>query len=317
MRTNPYTLIGTNNSMQVNTAKELMRNANLDWKVKLENVIADTGNGFIEIPDRFATVKYGENPSVLSVVGTRYKVFQNQDIFGALDDIVGSGAARYGAAGELDGGKVVWTVLELPNNISINGDKHNAYVVARTSHDGSSPFQLTPMVNRLSCTNQINAAMLDGKKKGLYYSLRHSTNNFIDPDNIKSVFKIIDTDIEKYSTVSNWLIGNSFNDGEFSRFLQKVYPMPAKIEFASEELLSTGERIVKSKVLKSRDRAMLVWNGETGTQENIANTMFAAFQTIVEAEDHFSRKAEKQSERLILGKDVSVKSRALQLLGVR
>jgi phage/plasmid-like protein (TIGR03299 family) len=316
-RRNPYTIIGTHSEYEVNSAHDLMVKAGLDWKVTLENVFIKGQTQDVEVPDRYATVKWnGAGAEPLAVVGSRYKVLQNSEIFSCLDDIVNNSDARYGAAGELKGGNVVWTTIELPANVTVGDDPHNAYVIARTSHDGSLPFQMTPVVNRLSCTNQINAAMMSGKAKGIYYRVKHSPNSSINVNDIRQAFKIMNEDVQKYASVSTYLRSIEFSNEEFKNFIKRVYPLPSKIEFSPYEMLSAGERTSKTRVERNRLSALNVWIGETNTQHNIKNTKFGAFQAIVEATDHFSKSYSKQAGKMILGTDIAVKSRALQLLGV-
>lgn len=299
------------------TASELMVRNNLDWNVSLNDVYASGSFDPIKINNRFATVKTDRNgnETVLSVVGSRYRVFQNSDIFSTLDAVVGSGDARYGSAGELDGGKVVWSVLSLPDNVNVGKDEHSAYVVARTSHDGSTPFQLVPMINRLACTNQINALMLSQKQKGLYYSVRHTQNSVIDPQDIKAVFGIIREDVKRYTNISNWLVGESFSAEEFTQFTKVVYPMSSIIEHTPVNMLSPGQLRTRTSVLRNRFNALNIFNGlEGNTLNGIENTKFAAFQSIVEVSDHYSKNASKQEDKILLGKDTNIKSRALSLL---
>jgi phage/plasmid-like protein (TIGR03299 family) len=247
-----------------------MKQAGLDWKVTLENVYTTGDTGVLEVPDRYATVKWNEGRiQPLAIVGSRYKVLQNDEIFSCLDDIVNNSDARYGAAGELKGGNVVWATIELPANITVGDDPHNAYVIARTSHDGSMPFQMTPVVNRIGCTNQINAAMMSGKAKGIYYRVKHSPNSSINPDDIRKAFRIMNEDVQKYATVSSFLRSIEFSNEEFKNFIKRVYPLPSKIEFSPYEMLSAGERTSKTRVERNRLSAWNVWIGETDTQHNI------------------------------------------------
>ena len=313
---NPFSIIGTHCEYEVNTAHDLMKQAKLDWGVTLEDIYIQSDDG-VQVPDRYATVKWLEGEAYpLAVVGSRYKVMQNSEIFSCLDDIVSNSDARYGAAGELKGGNVVWATIELPANISVGDDPHNAYVIARTSHDGSTPFQMTPVINRLNCTNQINAAMMSGKSRGIYYRVKHSPNSSINVNDIRHAFKIMNEDVHKYATVSSYLRSIEFSNEEFKNFIKRVYPLPSKIEFSPYEMLSAGERTSKTRTDRSRASAWNVWIGETDTQHNIKNTKFAAFQSIVEATDHFSKNYTKQAGKMILGTDIPIKSRALQLLGV-
>jgi phage/plasmid-like protein (TIGR03299 family) len=308
-----------NHEQEIYSATDLMNKSNLDWKVSLNPVYAAGSFDPVPIDDKFATVKTTSNgeESVLSVVGGRYKVFQNSEIFSSLDPLVESGITKYGAAGELGGGKTVWAVLQFSSEISIGNDPHAAYILARTSHDGSTPFQLAPMINRISCTNQINAKFQEAKKNNSYYSIRHTTNSVVDFDTIKSVFNVIREDIKHYTDISSWLLNQSFDDGEFRRFLGRVYPMPSIIQDTAYDLLSPAQRRVHSSIIAARGRAQFIWDGGTGTQTGIAGTKFAAFQTIIEEADHGAATMDgfyRQERKIITGKDLPIKNRAYELL---
>lgn len=308
----PWARIGTKNETQATTAVGLMSQAGLDWRVNLEEIETTSG---LQINDRFATVKVnGDDSTVLSVVGSRYNVIQNAEVFSCLDDVVGSGEARYAAAGELGGGKVVWTVLALPQDVNVGSDPHNAFILARSSHDGSTPFQITPIVQRLNCTNQINLMMFKGRATQQYYSIRHTTNSTINVNDVRLALNVVRENMNEYVDVSNWLVSQKMNDQEFSNFSKVVYPLSAKIEFSSDDLLSASEKRMRTAVLRNRQRAMTVWIGDTDTQHNIYGTKFGAFQAIVEVSDHYAKSKDKQAEKSLLGKDIVVKQRALELL---
>jgi phage/plasmid-like protein (TIGR03299 family) len=302
----------------IQSASDLMRINNLDWDVTLNNVYASGRFDIIDIPNKFATVKTTKDghESILSVVGSRYKPLQNTEIFSALDPIVETGEYQYGKAGELSGGKTVWAMIKLPEPLDVGGDEHMGYVIARTSHDGTSPFQLTPMMNRIACTNQINAMMMDGKKRGLYYSVRHTTNSYIDHKAIQLMFKNIKPSFNNYISISNILKGQSFADNDFQNFIRMVYPIPAHILNSNPDMLTPGQLRSRNRVLGLRASALKVWSGETGTMDGIVGTKFGAFQAIVEVADWNNSKRDKVESNIILGKDTDIKQRALELLKV-
>ena len=149
-RRNAYSIIGE--EVSATSAVDAAQQAGLDWNVSLADVQAlalnDKGVSTIEVPNTFATIRTNKDggQSVLGTVGGRYKVFQNGEMFSALDALVDSGDARYAYAGEVKGGAQVYMVLELPEGVKIQGDEHKAYLVARTSHDGSTALQIAPSI---------------------------------------------------------------------------------------------------------------------------------------------------------------------------
>lgn len=316
----PWQIISDKQTFEGTSARQIMREAGLDWTVSLEDVYTTSNRddfGLLNIPNRFATVRTNadDTQSALAIVGSRYKVMQNEEVFSSLDFLVDSGEARYASAGELAGGAVVWTVMELPASVMISNDPHAGYLLVRTSHDGSNAFQIAPIISRLSCTNQMNAAFANAGMKGGLYSLKHTTNSKIDLSDIRKVINLTYKDFDTYSSMSRNLISRSFSDMEFKNFSNKVFPLASKIEFSNDELLSAAEKRTRAAVMRNRNNAWAVWTNKTGTQENLSGTKFGALHAIIEVADHFSRSDEKASSKVLLSKDGKYKQRALELLG--
>ena len=310
----PWKLINDSHVSNANSAKEVMQLAGLDWTVSLHDVSVEHETGLLEVPGKFATVRTNKDgtASALSVVGGRYNIFQNDEIFSSLDYLIDSGEARYSAAGDIDGGKIVWMVMELPDSVKIAGDEHAGYLLARTSHDGSTAFQIAPIISRLSCTNQMNAAFADADKRGGLYSLKHTQNNVVRVEDIRNIIKVMYKDFSVYEDMAHEFMGQGMNDGEFKNFIRKVYPMSSKIEFSSDELLSPAEKRTRAAVERNRSNAWLVWTGDT--QDNLRYSKFGALHAVVEVADHYSRSYEKASSKILLSKDGAVKQKAIQLL---
>ena len=150
-RRSAYRIIGE--AVTATSAKDAAQQAGLDWHVQLADVqalaVTNDGVNTLEVPSTFATVRTNKDAtqSVLGTVGGRYKVFQNEEMFSGLDALVDSGDARYAFAGEVRGGAQVYMVLELPNEVKIANDPHSCYLVARTSHDGSTALQISPSIH--------------------------------------------------------------------------------------------------------------------------------------------------------------------------
>lgn len=313
------------------SAEAVASQANLDWTVSLQPISAqyvipseDGDNHILNLPveDKFATVKTtmdGATPRVLGVVGSRYGVVQNAEMFSALDFLVDSGEARYTAAGEIDGGRQVYMVMELPQEVRIANDPHAAYLLARTSHDGSTSLQITSVINRLACTNQINSSFLGNKKANVAtYTLRHTSNAVVRVEDIRRKLNVIYNDIRKYEQIANHLLDIKLDDELTKRFFESVWELDSKIEKSPIDMLSQGEKRAKTIALTARNTAWDIYNGVTGTQEELRGTGYGAFHAVVEYADWFSSKDETlRAERTLLGSTDAVKNRALELLGVR
>lgn len=314
-RRNAYSIIGE--QVTATSAKDAAQQAGLDWHVQLADVqalaVSNDGVNTLEVPSTFATVRTNKDAtqSVLGTVGGRYKVFQNDEMFSGLDALVDSGDARYAYAGEVKGGAQVYMVLELPNEVKIANDPHACYLVARTSHDGSTALQISPSVTRLRCTNQIAGIFA----KAGTYTLRHTTNAEFKIEDIRRIIPVTYEGIKAYELIGNKLINEKLTDAEVDAIFKKMWDLPSIIEQTPYGMLSAGQKRQFNAATVARATARNIYRGETGTQEELRGTRFGAFQAIVEYADHFSHKAESvRAERIITGSADRIKSKALALL---
>ncbi len=298
------------------SAQDAAQQAGLDWHVSLAELeaisVSDDGVSRLEVPDTFGTVRTNKDgsQSVLGTVGSRYKVFQNGEMFSALDALVDSGEARYANAGELRGGAQVWMLLELPREVKIKDDPHAAYLLARTSHDGSCSLGVTPLVNRLFCSNQISGIF----RKETKYSLHHTTNARLQVEQMRSMLDVIYTGIETYEVIADKLLNESVSDYQVEGIFRRMWTLPSTIEHTPYNKLTTGERRTYNRVMDSRNTALNIYQNSS-TQENIRGTKFGAFQAIVEYLDWNSHKSEAtRAERVIAGKYDRLKSKALDVV---
>jgi phage/plasmid-like protein (TIGR03299 family) len=298
------------------SAQDAAQQAGLDWHVSLAELeaisVSDNGVSRLQVPSTFGTVRTNKDgsQSVLGTVGTRYKVFQNGEMFSALDSLVDSGEARYANAGELRDGAQVWMLLELPREVKIADDPHAAYLLARTSHDGSCSLGVTPLVNRLFCSNQISGIF----RKNCKYSLHHTTNARLNVEQMRSMLQVIYTGIETYELVADKLLNVQVSDNKVEDIFKKMWTLPSLVEKTPYFKLSTGERRTFNRVQDARNTAMNIYQ-YSSTQENIKGTAFGAFQAIVEYLDWNSHKSEAtRAERVIAGKYDRLKSKALDLV---
>lgn len=314
-RRTAHSIIGS--SVSSDSAVGAMHEAGLDWTVGLEGIVTESG---LTVPARFATVKtkvtlndegVTSESSVLGVVGTRYHVLQNAEIFSALDTLVDSGEARYSVAGELDGGATVWTVMDLPRDVRIEGDPHSASLLARTSHDGSSSLQIVPIIERLRCTNQIAMKLRGAKSR---YTLRHTKDARINVQQMREMLGIVYAEIQEYEDLATHLQTVKISDFRASELLGQIFPMPPSVEGRLFGLTS-GERRQQTSTLEKRRSVMRIYDGATGTQDEWMGTGYGLYQAVIEHADHFSKgNVYKRAERTFTGKTDALKVRALEAI---
>lgn len=297
-------------AVEATSAAQVAQQAGLDWTVSLSDMHTEQ---FMHVPKKQAVVKkHNGKESVIGVVGNKYKVFQNSEVFGSLDGLIDSGEARYAAAGEYDDGAKVWMLMSLPKEMEIKGDPHAAFLLAKTSHDGSSSVVLRPIIERLWCSNQINR-IFKAKNKAHTYTLRHTQNAVLSVSDMRNILDLTYSSIDMYSDLANHLIQREADLAKATAYFKKVWALPTKIEQSPLHLLSKGEKNAKSRALNARQKALAIYS-DSPTQENIRNTEFGLWQAVVEYADHHTHR--DASIATLAGRNDGVKLRALELLSI-
>ena len=307
-------------AVEATSASEVASQAGLDWSVSLHDIEANyqiPGNesvSRIPVENKKAVIKttpMGET-SAIGVVGNRYKVFQNAEIFGALDNLIDSSGMRYAAAGEYDGGGKVWMLMETPMEMTIANDPHAAFLLAKTSHDGSSSVIIRPIIERLFCMNQINK-IYKGKNK-YTYQLSHTTNATLSISEISNIIQLSYDMANDYTQLADMLLAKEASHEHAKNYFKRVFPLPSKIEEVRYDLLSTGEKKQYTRAIQARETAFNIY-AASPTQENIRNTEFGMWQAVIEWAD-YNAKGKNLALRAISGTSDNIKTRALELLGV-
>ena len=307
-------------AVEATSASEVASQAGLDWSVSLHDIEANyqvPGNesvSRIPIDNKKAVIKttpMGET-SAIGVVGNRYKVFQNAEIFGALDNLIDSSGMRYAAAGEYDGGGKVWMLMETPMEMTIANDPHAAFLLAKTSHDGSSSVIIRPIIERLFCMNQINK-IYRGKNK-YTYQLSHTTNAQLSISEISNIIQLSYDMANDYTALADMLLAKEASHEHAKNYFKRVFALPPKVEGVPYDMLSLGEKKQQSRATQARNIAFDIY-ANSPTQENIRDTEFGMWHAVVEWAD-YNAKGKNLALRAISGTSDNIKTKALELLGV-
>lgn len=137
---------------QFSTTRAAMADAGLDWTVKLGDMTAFLPDGSpIGVPSHRA-VQRTDTGKILGVVSPRYTPVQNRRLAEFTDVLVDASNGNRSAMGEAFGGSRVYTVTKLGDIDSPDGGL-GSFLVAATSHDGSSSMYVTVVNVRWACTN--------------------------------------------------------------------------------------------------------------------------------------------------------------------
>jgi phage/plasmid-like protein (TIGR03299 family) len=212
------------------STQEMLELANLqDWNVRLEEVeppatLTSDKNYFYVV--RNNPVIENQN-DVLGIVGERYNVLQNEQLFDFADAMLDGG--RWETAGSLRGGRVVFGSLALDRETVLDpdgvADKINTYLLVNTSHDGSISIQASVTPVRVVCANTLNFALRSVKQT---FKIRHTQTANGKVQSAKTALGIANAYMDDFSVMANKMIQTELSAKQFNDILLTAYPKPDK-----------------------------------------------------------------------------------------
>jgi phage/plasmid-like protein (TIGR03299 family) len=228
--------LGTVFTEEKNT-NEMLVAANLNgWNVRLEDM---------PIPSHLTSDKAYQyvvrtNPTtdtptdVLGVVGERYHVLQNEDLFSFGDNIL-DGGGRWETAGSIKGGRVVFGSLALeretvldPNGVA---DKVKTYLLINTSHDGSIAIQASITPVRVVCANTLNLALNRTRKKDgvkQSFKIRHTQTANGKVQIARETLGMANKYMDEFDKMAHAMISKEISAKDFNDIILAAYPKPEK-----------------------------------------------------------------------------------------
>jgi phage/plasmid-like protein (TIGR03299 family) len=279
------------------TTSEMLQAANLhNWNVRLEDM---------PIPAHLTSDKEYQyvvrtNPAdnsqtdVLGVVGERYHVLQNEDLFSFGDNIL-DGGGRWETAGSLKGGRVVFGALALeretvldPNGVA---DKVKTYLLINTSHDGSIAIQASITPVRVVCANTLNIALNTTKKKNgikQTFKIRHTQTANGRVAVARETLGMANSYMDKFDIMAKAMIEKEITANDFNKIILTAYPKPN-----DEAKASTTKWTNKVDTLND------IYTGEFNGM--IAGNAWGAFNALTERLDWYRSARKGNNESILSG----------------
>ncbi len=216
------------------------------------------------IPNQFATVRTDNNVP-LGIVGSKYHVIQNHEAFSFIDSIIGEGQADYETVGCLGQGETVFITCKLKEEMVINKDIIDKYLLLSMSHDGSSSINVMFTPIRVVCNNTLSLAL---KAKSNKFTIRHTKNAKDKLEYAKKVLGIVDRETHTYKEAFGHLANIHVKDSDVPKIIKSAFKIKED-EFG--DISSRSSTIVRD-VLKYYDIGV--------GQENIKGTAWGVFNGI-------------------------------------
>ena len=306
--------LGTVFTEEKNTA-EMLEAANLsNWNVRLEDM---------EIPSHLTSDKNYQyvirtNPTdetqtdILGVVGERYHVLQNEDLFSFGDNIL-DGGGRWETAGSIRGGRVVFGSLALERETVLDpsgvADKVKTYLLINTSHDGSIAIQASITPVRVVCANTLNLALGSIKKKNgikQSFKIRHTQTANGKVQIARETLGLANAYMDEFDKMAKAMIEKEVSAKSFNDIILAAYPKP--------------EKDAKGAIKKWENKVNLINDIYTGEFNGmIAGNAWGAFNALTERLDWYRSARGGNNESILAaasGFDATINAEKNRLLKV-
>jgi phage/plasmid-like protein (TIGR03299 family) len=241
--------------------------------------------------------------AILGTPSETYQIFQNSEMVDIIDAIGGGGVMEYETAGALGNGSVVWIMARIPDlSYSIKGDQMTQYLLAKTSHDGSSALILCPTLIRVVCQNTMRAAM--HARKGVV--AKEGDNNVAAGFSIKHTVNMKDMVAKATDALKATVDLNRFSR-ELHTALAEVPATPPMVEEVFNFVANGGKAATDGKAISDkakvqrdnkRQQLRLLMSSPSNQTPATMGTAFGLMQTVGEYVDHFAptRKTDGRTE---------------------
>ena len=259
-----------------------------NWNVRLSPVadyIPESWNDTSDSQLVIRTNPFNNETDVLSTVGSRYKVVQNEELFSFADNIL-DGSCAWESAGSLKKGKVVFGSLTIPREMVLDpqgsNDKTKLYLIVWTSHDGSVAVQAAITPVRVVCQNTLNLAMHSAKQS---FKIRHTQTAEGKIQIARETLGLTLGYFDIFEKEAQELFKQEITDKEFNDIVLAAYPKPA------QDASKLAKTKWDNKVVLLND---LYFNSPTNA--NIKGTKWGAFNALTERLDYFRPTRKNNSE---------------------
>jgi phage/plasmid-like protein (TIGR03299 family) len=277
-------LFDENEHVNTNTMLDSAKLSN--WGIQLED---------IAIPDGYRTDKtnyfvtrtnpFDNGKDILAIVGSKYQVVQNEQLFEFGDNLL-DGGASWESAGSIKGGRIVFGSLVVPKEITLDAqganDKTITYLLVHTSHDGSVSVQASVTPVRVVCQNTLNLALRGTKQS---FKLRHTQSIDGKIQIAREALGLSFAYMDKFEEEAKSLFETAVTDLEFNKIITTIYPKPSKDD-------------AKSKMTKWENKIVLINElyHNSPTNANIKGTAWGVLNTLTERLDYFKQERKNNLE---------------------
>lgn len=263
----------------------------------------------LPIPNTFSTVRE-DLRMPLGPVGSDYTVWQNAEHFDLAKVLLDGGDIKVETAGSLRDSRVVFLLCRLDRDLTIGGDKHMAYMLFTSSHDGSTKIRVMPTPVRVVCGNTLRMALAGARTQ---FVTSHTVNLKARVQEARETLKLTWAYMDSFEAEVEKLQDQVVTDLEFEKIVFDLNPNPEKKD---------GKVPVRAQTNAENRRAVLrkAWerSPEVGEFRGTAWGVTQAFSTIDlwagRVHGGEEKRMERQASRILEGKTMANTARVREAL---
>lgn len=206
------------------TAAQAMELSRQDWDVIKRQLFTHSASGQPVMIPAWGIFR-DDNGAFLGTCGEDYAPIQNAKQFESIDFLLEStDGAHYDTAGVLGYGERVWALARIPSaDISVGEDRHEAYLLAATSHDGSLAFTLKLTATRVVCQNTLSMAL---GSNGSLARIKHTRNALDRVEQAKRYMRLVGQNSASLQEKLNILASRRMTKDSYQSIMDKLFPAP-------------------------------------------------------------------------------------------
>lgn len=269
----------------------------LDWNVSLETmivpmVIDDMGTK-VDIPvlNQKAIVRQ-DNHSVLGVVGNRYELYQNSEMWSFIEAFQSISGVTLETAGSLKNGRTTWVLAKNVTEMfeAVPNDPIEKYFLFRNSFDGTSPVSVLFTDIRVVCNNTLTMALKGAKS---LFNVRHTASM---QSQIADAAKALSQSAkyqEKFEAAMVQLVNTKMTGAQIDSFIENTL-FPVNQQLIQD--LDKGDSVLSLDEMKGRGATVrlnkieavkeLVACGAGADIKGVEGTAYGLYNAVTEWCDH-------------------------------
>ena len=221
------------------TSADAIKLAGLDWEVeKRQQFVAGRDGRFVPLPGVYAMTRVTDD-RYLGTVKSRYQPFQNRDAFEFADHLVGEKYAYYETAGSLRDGRMIFMSMHVPEAVMVAGeDRHDAYILLRTAHDGSASLGAYVTMIRPVCMNTVTLGIQTATHK---WTMPHVGDLQSKIAEARQTLELTNKYVEAFSALGDRLMHTPVDRDRSEEILRAVLPNRPRTDEVVEAILDCTE----------------------------------------------------------------------------